>query len=60
MSDVGADRLIAPSLQFNGRPAARLTWLQHAIGHEDYHRGQLALYVRLFGRVPALTQLTGG
>src|SRR5665213_2084857 len=28
--------------------------------HEDYHRGQLALYARLVGRVPALTQLIYG
>ena len=30
-------------------------WL--AVAHEWYHRGQLATYVRLSGRVPALTQL---
>jgi hypothetical protein len=56
----GVERLLSPILQFNGEPAARLTWLHHAIGHEEYHRGQLALYARLLGRVPALTQLING
>jgi uncharacterized damage-inducible protein DinB len=43
--------------QFNGEPAPRLVWMHHGIAHEEYHRGQLALYARLIGRVPALTQL---
>jgi len=60
LRDAGALRLMAPILQFNGEPAARLTWLHHAIGHEEYHRGQLALYARLLGHVPALTQLIEG
>ena len=60
LREAGADRLLSPIRQFNGSTAARLTWLQHAIGHEEYHRGQLALYARLLGRVPALTQLIGG
>ena len=60
LRDAGAERLVAPILQFNGEPAARLTWLHHAIGHEEYHRGQLALYARLLGHVPALTQLIEG
>jgi|SRR5688500_4594995 len=60
LRDAGAARLMSPILQFNGEPAARLTWLHHAIGHEEYHRGQLALYARLLGRVPALTQLIEG
>jgi uncharacterized damage-inducible protein DinB len=46
--------------QFNGVPATRLTWMNHGIAHEEYHRGQLALYARLVGRVPALTQLIYG
>ena len=46
--------------QFNGQPAMRLTWMHHGIAHEEYHRGQLALYARLVGRVPALTQLIYG
>lgn len=46
--------------QFNGEPAARLTWLHHHIAHEEYHRGQLTLYARLTGNVPALTQRIQG
>ena len=47
-------------VQFNGVPATRLTWMNHGISHEEYHRGQIALYARLVGRVPALTQLIYG
>jgi len=46
--------------QFNGDPATRLSWMHHGISHEEYHRGQLALYARLVGRVPALTKLIQG
>lgn len=46
--------------QFNGDYATRLSWLHHGIEHESYHRGQLALYVRLMGGVPALTRLIQG
>lgn len=55
--NTGQAGLLREIVQFNGEPATRLTWLNHAIGHEEYHRGQLALYARLMGRVPALTQL---
>lgn len=43
-------------MRFDGQRGSRLAWMHHAISHEDYHRGQLALYARLAGRVPALTQ----
>lgn len=56
----GAQHLALPITQFNGESAVRLIWLHHAIGHEEYHRGQLALYARLLGYVPALTQLIEG
>jgi len=56
----GQTGLLREIVQFNGEPATRLTWLNHAIAHEEYHRGQLALYARLMGRVPALTQLIEG
>jgi len=46
--------------QFNGVPATRLSWMHHGIAHEEYHRGQLALYARLVGRVPALTRMIEG
>ena len=46
--------------QFNGQRATRLSWMHHGIAHEEYHRGQLAIYARLVGRVPALTKLIEG
>jgi uncharacterized damage-inducible protein DinB len=46
--------------RFDGECGSRLAWMNHGISHEDYHRGQVALYARLAGRVPALTQLIYG
>ena len=56
----GEQQMMQPITQFNGEPATRLTWLHHAIAHEEYHRGQIALYARLLGHVPALTRLIEG
>lgn len=56
----GESKLMEPIRQFNGEPARRLTWMHHGIGHEEYHRGQLALVARLLGHVPALTKLIHG
>jgi uncharacterized damage-inducible protein DinB len=42
--------------RFDGKKGTRLTWMHHGIGHEEYHRGQIALYARLMGRTPALTK----
>lgn len=57
LRDAGEELLRQPIRQFNGTPATRMSWLHHGIAHEEYHRGQLAIYARLFGVVPALTQL---
>ena len=46
--------------RFDGKPGSRLAWMNHGISHEEYHRGQLALYSRLLGRVPALTKRIHG
>jgi len=47
--------------RFDGEMGTRLAWMHHGIAHEEYHRGQLATYARLTGRVPALTKrITGG
>lgn len=46
--------------RFDGQPGTRLAWMHHGISHEEYHRGQLALYSRLLGRVPALTKRIEG
>lgn len=56
----GERLLLSPIRQFNGEPAPRLIWLHHAIAHEEYHRGQAALYARLMGLTPALTKLIRG
>lgn len=42
--------------RFDGLLGTKLAWLHHGIAHEEYHRGQLALYARLLGREPALTR----
>lgn len=46
--------------RFDGLPGTRLAWLWHAIDHESYHRGQLAMYVRMTGQTPALTKVILG
>jgi uncharacterized damage-inducible protein DinB len=47
--------------RFDGKPGTKLAWVHHGIAQEWYHRGQLALYARLLGLVPALTkQIHGG
>jgi uncharacterized damage-inducible protein DinB len=56
----GEPLLLQPIRQFNGKPARRLTWMHHGIGHEEYHRGQIALTARFLGHVPALTKLIHG
>lgn len=42
--------------RFDGIKGTKFTWWHHGIAHEEYHRGQLAVYARLLGRVPALTK----
>lgn len=46
--------------RFDEVPGTRLAWWNHGIAHEEYHRGQLALYARLMGIEPALTRLIRG
>jgi uncharacterized damage-inducible protein DinB len=46
--------------RFDGLKGTRLAWLHHGIAHEEYHRGQVALYARLMGKVPALTRAIMG
>jgi uncharacterized damage-inducible protein DinB len=60
LRDAGDHHMLQPIMQFNGEPATRVTWLNHAIAHEEYHRGQIALYARLLGHTPALTRLIEG
>lgn len=46
--------------RFDGKPGTKLAWWHHGIAHEEYHRGQLALYERLLGLEPALTRRIRG
>lgn len=46
--------------RFDGARGTKLAWWHHGIAHEEYHRGQLALYARLLGIEPALTRLIRG
>ena len=46
--------------RFDGLEGTRLAWFHHHVGHEMYHRGQLALYARQLGKVPALTRRIHG
>lgn len=60
LRDAGEAHMLRPIHQFDGTEAARLTWMHHGISHEEYHRGQLALYAHLLGQVPVLTQKIRG
>ena len=58
--DAGEDLMAEPIRRFDGGSWARLTYVFYAASHEDYHRGQLAMYARSMGLVPALTQRIHG
>jgi uncharacterized damage-inducible protein DinB len=47
-------------IRFDGLPGTRLAWWNHGIAHEEYHRGQVAVYARVMGIEPALTRLIRG
>jgi uncharacterized damage-inducible protein DinB len=42
--------------RFDGKEVSKLDFLNFAVAHEMYHRGQLTVYERLLGIEPALTQ----
>lgn len=46
--------------RFDGLPGTKMQWLHHGIAQEMYHRGQLTIYARLMGLIPALTQQIRG
>ena len=52
----GPMRMAAPIRRFDGGSWLRSTYVGYAASHEDYHRGQLAAWARMMGRVPALTR----
>lgn len=58
--EVGEVHMLQVVHRFDGKLGTRFAWLHHGIAQEMYHRGQLALYARLLGRVPALTKRIRG
>ncbi len=58
--ELGEDGILQPMTRFDGKKGTRLAWLHHGLEHEEYHRGQLAVYQRLMGIEPALTRLIRG
>ena len=52
----GAEHMATPIRRFDGGEWLRVTYVFYAASHEDYHRGQLDLYARMMGLVPARTQ----
>jgi uncharacterized damage-inducible protein DinB len=56
----GEPAMLRPIRRFDGELWTRLTWMYHGIGHEEYHRGQIAIYARTMGLVPALTRAIHG
>lgn len=57
---VGDPFMLGAIRQFDGTRASRISWMYHGVSHEEYHRGQLAVYARLLGQTPALTQRIRG
>lgn len=56
----GPELMGQPIRRFDGGTWSRIMYLFHAGSHEDYHRGQLAMYARTIGLVPALTRRIWG
>ncbi len=56
----GEIHMLQQITRFDGNKGTRLEWFHHGIAQEMYHRGQLALYARLLGLKPALTQRIEG
>jgi len=50
------DGLEATMQRFDGKEVTKLDFLNFAVAHEMYHRGQLTVYERLLGIEPALTR----
>jgi uncharacterized damage-inducible protein DinB len=57
---VGEVRMLQVIRRFDGEMWTRSSWMNHGIAHEEYHRGQLAMYARIQGHVPALTRMIHG
>jgi uncharacterized damage-inducible protein DinB len=46
--------------RFDRKRGTRLAWFHHGMSHEDYNRGQIAVYQRIMGIKPALTKMIEG
>jgi uncharacterized damage-inducible protein DinB len=51
-----ADRLDESIRRFDGKEITKQQFLQSAVSHEMYHRGQFTVYARLLNVEPMLTQ----
>ncbi len=60
LREAGELHMLQRIRRFDGAYGTRLAWMNHGVAHEEYHRGQLAMYARSMGLVPALTQLIHG
>jgi uncharacterized damage-inducible protein DinB len=58
--DAGELHMLQTITRFDGKRGTRLAWFHHGIAHEDYHRGQIAIYQRVMGITPALTKRIAG
>lgn len=58
--EAGELHMLQFARRFDGELGTRLAWLHHGVAQEMYHRGQLALYARALGIVPALTRRIRG
>jgi uncharacterized damage-inducible protein DinB len=52
----GGEKLKETMRRFDGKEMSKLDFLNLAVAHEMYHRGQLTVYLRLMGIEPALTR----
>jgi uncharacterized damage-inducible protein DinB len=58
--ELGEEGIQKAITRFDGKKGTKLAWLHHGLAHEEYHRGQLAVYERLMGIEPALTRMIRG
>ena len=60
VAEAGEIHMLQTIRRFDGKYGTRLAWMAHGIAHEEYHRGQLALYARIAGKTTALTRRIEG
>lgn len=55
-TQLGAEAMMGSITNFDGSQWSRMQWFFHGMTEEMYHRGQIVIYARSLGLVPALTQ----